>query len=183
MYAPYIGTEKSWLYWYEYIYYPTYNRLDGLLVGVSIAGIYTFLPNLWNRISRRGNLSIAFGILLLLYAFFLCKDQQTFVASIFGFPLVAIGSGFVVVGAISPTSYLYRWNSSITTFIATLSYSIYLLHKAVIHTTHRLLESFDLNNNLILIISMVMTLFAAMLLNLLVEKPFLKLRIRIREQP
>jgi len=31
----------------EYIYYPTYTRLDGLLVGVTLAGIKVFRPGWW----------------------------------------------------------------------------------------------------------------------------------------
>ena len=56
-------SEDSWMYWYKYIYYPTYNRLDGLLVGVSIAGIYQFLPNIWNKISKFGNQFLIFSLL------------------------------------------------------------------------------------------------------------------------
>jgi peptidoglycan/LPS O-acetylase OafA/YrhL len=52
LYFPKIEDENGWSYWYKYIYYPTYNRLDGLLVGVSIAGIYQFLPGIWNKISK-----------------------------------------------------------------------------------------------------------------------------------
>jgi peptidoglycan/LPS O-acetylase OafA/YrhL len=31
------------LLWNKYIYYPTYNRLDGLLIGVSIAGLFSIV--------------------------------------------------------------------------------------------------------------------------------------------
>jgi hypothetical protein len=40
MFLPTSESDQSWVYWYKFIYYPTYNRLDGLLVGVAIAGIY-----------------------------------------------------------------------------------------------------------------------------------------------
>ena len=122
--------------WYKYIYYPTYNRIDGLLVGVSIAAIYQFRLDLWNKISRFGNHLIIISLLVLTAANFVCYDQQSFSASIFGFPLVSIGYGLIVAGAICPNSFLYRWNSKVTTFIAALSYAIYLSHKGVIHITY-----------------------------------------------
>ena len=179
---PKIEDENGGMYWYKYIYYPTYNRLDGLLVGVSIAGIYQFMPTVWNKISKYGNLFIVLSLMVLTGAYFLCYDQMTFNASIFGFPIIAIGYGFMVVGAVSPTSFLYKWNSKITTFIATLSYATYLTHKGVIHITHQLLADFKIDNNLMLLICMATCISFAYLLHLTIEKPFMNLRNRIIEQ-
>jgi peptidoglycan/LPS O-acetylase OafA/YrhL len=179
LYLPKRETETSWMYWYKYIYYPTYNRLDGLLTGVSIAGLYQFFPTIWSKIALKGNLSIALGLVILTGAYFLCEDQMTFNASVFGFPLVALGYGFLVMGAISSTSFLYKWNSKITTRIATLSYAAYLTHKGVIHMTHQLLADFKMDSNLMLLICMVTCLCFAYLLHLAVEKPFMNLRNKI----
>jgi peptidoglycan/LPS O-acetylase OafA/YrhL len=179
LYLPKIEDENSWMYWYRYIYYPTYNRLDGLLVGVSMAAIYEFVPTFWNKISKYGNYSIVLSLNILAGAYFLCYDQQTFDASVFGFLVIAIGYGFMVVGAISPTSFLYKWKSKVSTFIATLSYAIYLTHKGVIHLTNQLLASFNIESNLLLLINIVSCISVAYLLNLIIEKPFMKLRSRI----
>lgn len=180
-YIPKINDENSWLYWYKYIYYPTYNRLDGLLVGVSIAGIYQFLPNLWNRIAGFGNLNIILSLIILTCAYFLCYEQQTFYASIFGFTLIAIGYGFLVIGAISPKSFLFKWKSKTTTFIAKLSFALYLTHKGIIHITQKLLENTKTESNIILLICIGACIIGAYLLNLIIEKPFMKLRNRIIE--
>lgn len=179
LYAPHIGHDNSWLYWYKYIYYPTYNRLDGLLVGVFLAGIYTFRPTLWYKFSKQGNLLLVGGIGLLILAYWLCKDQQTLIASVFGFPLLSIGYGFVVAGAVSPSSFMYRWESTLSTSIATLSFAIYLTHKGIIKLTHRLLEGVNWDSNVVLLVCVITSLLAAFLLNRLVEKPFLKLRNRV----
>jgi len=85
LYIPKSEEENGWMYWYKYIYYPTYNRLDGLLVGVSIAATYQFLPKIWNKISKYGNLFIVLSLFILTGAYFLCYDQQTFKASILAF--------------------------------------------------------------------------------------------------
>lgn len=179
LYLPKIDDSNSWLYWYKYIYYPTYNRLDGLLIGVTIAAIYQFLPTFWNKMARFGNLYILLGLGVLAGAYFLCYDQQTFNASIFGFTVVAIGYGFIVVGAVSPSSFLFKWQSKTTTLIASLSYAIYLTHKGVIHVTHKLLADFEIDSNLMLLICMITCIISALLLNLIIEKPFMKLRNRI----
>lgn len=182
LYLPKIGEENSWMYWYKFIYYPTYNRLDGLLVGVSIAGIYQFSPNLWIKLSKYGNQFIVLSLCVLAGAYFLCEDLQTFRVSVFGFPLIALGFGFMVTGSISPTSFLYKMNSKITTFVANLSFSIYLTHKGIIHTTHQLLKDFEIEHNVMLLICMITCVLGAYILHLTIEKPFMKIRNkRIKE--
>ncbi len=165
--------------WYKFIYYPTYNRLDGLLVGVGIAGIYQFRPVTWGHILRFGNVSIIAGVAVLTGAYFLCEDQMTFSASVFGFPLIAVGYGLIVMGAISPTSFLYKWKSKVTSFVAAVSYAVYLTHKGIIHVTHELIKDHSIDSNLLLLISMAACITAAYILHIVVEKPFMKLRNRI----
>lgn len=178
LYLPIIENDNSWLYWYKYIYYPTYNRLDGLLIGVSIAALYQFLPKLWNRISQYGNLLLIIGLLILIGAYILCIEERSFYASLFGFPVIGLGYGFIVMGAISTESVFYKWNSKITSFIAGLSYGIYLTHKGVIHITQEFLSLFnaDTNSTLSLLICTISCLAIAYLLQQIIEKPFMKLR-------
>ena len=182
LYLPKVEEDNGWMYWYQYIYYPTYTRLDGLLIGVSIAATYQFLPNTWKRISKYGNMLILLSMMILSGAYFLCYNQTTFSASVFGFTTVAIGYGLLVAAAISESSILYQWNSKTTSFIASISYSLYLTHKMVIHITHKLLDDLSFDNNLILLISTIICICFAYLLNILIEKPFLKLRKRIIDQ-
>lgn len=179
LYLSKIGEENSWMYWYKYIYYPTYNRLDGLLVGVALAGIYQFLPNLWTKLSKYGNQFLLLSLSILTGAYFLCEDMMTFKVSIFGFPLIALGFGFMTLGAISPTSFLYKMNSKIITFIANLSFAIYLTHKGIIHTTHQLLEDFKIDHNVMLLICIITSVLGAYILHLVIEKPFMKMRDKI----
>jgi len=109
-------------------------------------------------------------------AYFFCEDQQTFSASIFGFPFIALGFGLLVLGSISPTSLLYKWNSKTTTFIANISFAIYLTHKGIIHLTHKLLNQVKIESNVMLIICIITCILAAYLLHLIIEKPFMQLR-------
>lgn len=180
-YFPKANEENGWLYWYKFIYYPTYNRLDGLLAGVSIAAIRVFLPNLWHKLSRYGNSFFLLSLFILTGAYFLCEDQQTFTASVFGFPFIALGFGCMVLSAVSPTSFLYRWKSRTSTFIATLSYAIYLTHKGIIHTSIQLLENFPIDSNAMMVICIFTCISGAYLLHLTIEKPFMKLRNKMTE--
>ena len=171
-------------YWVKIIYAPTYNRLDGLLIGVCIAAIYQFLPKIWGNISRFGNYLLIVGVLILTGAYFFCTELSAFSTTVIGFPLLAVGYGFLVAGAISPDSFLYKWSSKITTLIATLSYGIYLSHKGIIHMIQEIFSNWgiDRNSNLMLLISMAFCVLIAWLLHLAIEKPFMKLRDRFIEQ-
>lgn len=185
--APYgiAGLPKG--YWVKIMYAPTYNRLDGLLVGVAVASLYQFLPNVWKKISRFGNHLIITGVLLMVLAYFSCTTPFTFSTSIFGFPIIAIAYGFMVTGAISPVSILYKWQSNTTTFIATLSYGIYLTHKSIIHVVQETFSKWgiEVSGNIMFLISIVICLLGAWLLHLTIEKPFMKIRDRIlrRKKP
>ena len=175
-YLPNIEAENARVYWYKYLYYPSYNRLDSLLVGVAIAALYRFLPAVWLSITRYGNHVLATGIVVLVLAYFLCEDSESFSASVFGFPLVAFGYGLVVLGSVSPTCVLYGLKSTVTTTLATLSYAIYLTHKGIIHMTHALLEEYHLNSNTMLILSMFSCVAAGILLEILIGRPFMRWR-------
>lgn len=175
------ATDAGWVYWYKYIYYPTYARLDGLLAGISIAAIFAFKPALKERLARYGNLWICTGLLILAGAYFLCSDEQSMMASVAGFPLTDIGYGFLVLGAVSHTSFLYKVSSRVTTRIATLSYAIYLTHKIVIHVTQQYVSELNIqkDSNLMFIICIASSLLAGYILHVVIEKPFLKLRTKL----
>jgi peptidoglycan/LPS O-acetylase OafA/YrhL len=178
LYSPQQEAHGSWMYWYKYVYYPTWNRLDGLLIGVGIAALSQFRPHTWGTIKKYGNLLILSGLLVLTAAYFLCEDQSRFSASVFGFSVVSIGYGLMVAGAVSPGSFLSRWKSSITGFIATLSYAIYLTHKGVFHLVQQVADSmqWETNSNWVLLICVIACLLGAWLLHIIIEKPFMKWR-------
>ena len=170
--------DNAWIEFYKYIYYPTYNRLDGLLAGLGLAALFHFKPGLWQRLTRHGNILLLLGIGLIIAAGFICAGFTTFNTAAFGFPLISLAYGIMVLAALSPTSVLYRYSSFITRWIATLSYSIYLIHKQLIHLTHTILDKQGIGNDSYTSfwISAAMTLLGGMILHFTVERPFLRLR-------
>lgn len=167
--------------WNQYVYYPTYNHLDGLLTGVSIAGLFTFYPEVKNRLARYGNILLLTGIALLILAFYLCIVKTGYYPSLFGFPLISVAYGFIVAAAVCPSCILYQVRSRITAGLATLSYSIYLCHKMLAHVTHLVLEKagMDKDGNLIFFCCFIAAVLGALLLRYLIEKPFLKIRDKL----
>ena len=177
---PYLGTDDSGIVWHTWIYYPTYCRLDGLLAGVTVAAVFRFFPLLKQRISKYGNALLVLSLLILSVAYIVCLDEESFTASVFGFPLVSIGYGCMVAGAVSESSFLFRLKSAFTAKIASLSYALYLVHKFVIHLAQQKLSAWgiDTESNLMFLLCILICILAALLMNTLVEKPFLRMRNR-----
>jgi len=178
---PVLSADGGYNVWLKYIYYPTYTRLDGLLVGVSIAGIFTFYPQVKTRLNNYGNTLLLAGIVVLIGAGFLCSVQSTFNASVFGYPLVSLGYGAVVAGAVCPSCILYKFKSKLTAGLATLSYSIYLIHKIMLHVCQMEFSKLgiDKNSNLMMLLGIACSIAGALLLRYIVEKPFLRIRDKI----
>lgn len=181
--VPAEATNTGWVYWYKCIYYPTYARLDGLLAGISIAAVFAFKPALKERLARHGNLWIFTGLLILIGAYFVCSDEQSMMASFAGFPLTDIGYGFLVLGAVSHTSFLYKVSSRVTSRIASWSYAIYLTHKIVIHVTQQYVSkgSIQKDSTWMFMICIAGSLLAGYVLHVVIEKPALKIRHKVQE--
>ena len=83
--------------------------------------------------------------------------------------------------ALSPKCFLYKYESKITAKIAALSYGIYLIHKIIIHVTQTQFSKINIINdsNIMLLICVVTVFIISLLLNEIIEKPFLKLRKKI----
>ncbi|MDB5006544.1 MAG: oatA 3 [Mucilaginibacter sp.] len=175
---PVLQTNNLGLTWNKYIYYPTYNRLDGLLIGVSIAGVFTFYPTVKEWINKRSNIIMLLGLAVLLVAYFVSTPQDTFYTCLFGFPLISLAYGIILAAIVCPSNMLFSIKSWLTSQIATLSYSIYLSHKIVIHSIQSLLEKvgMDKNSNLAMLICVVAVIAGALVLRYVVEKPALRIR-------
>jgi peptidoglycan/LPS O-acetylase OafA/YrhL len=167
--------------WYQHIYYPSYTRLDGLLMGIAIAALHQFLPGLRNGLRRYGNVLIVAGLLMLGLAWIVCADEMSYRASTYGFTLISIAYGVILTAAISPASILYRFSSKITSFIAALSYAIYLSHKGIIHLAQPFFGKLGIepDSSLMFLFCAISCLLGALLLRYTIEKPFLKLRDEI----
>lgn len=169
--------------WYQWIYYPTYNRLDSLLIGISIAALLQFKPEFKERLTRHSNTILLLGLTILVGAYFLCRNPFNSWASIIGFPLVGIAYGLMVLASIMPSCVLARFKTSITAHIATLSYPIYLIHKIIFNISQKELKKFNINteSNWVFLICLIITFLSALILHLLIEKPFLRLRKKLIE--
>jgi peptidoglycan/LPS O-acetylase OafA/YrhL len=164
----------------KYIYYPTYSRLDGLVVGVSLAVVRTFKLSWWSRLARHGVLLAFLGSACVLGALWLCgfnfPDPELPLSILFAFPALACGFGLLVASAVCENGFL-RIRVPGASALAALAFSLYLTHKSVAHATHRLLPVLTAKAGWeSSAIYAVTCLGVASLLYFAIERPFIALR-------
>lgn len=172
------------------VYYPTYTRLDGLLFGVTLAGLRHFYPDAYRRYAPPSialPVGIAFvAIALVLFSLrgpleganlFLVFQAQ--LGSVVGFPLVSFGAALILGGMLDLDDVMTRWPIPGTASIATLAYSLYLSHKSVYHVDRLLFGEENLQGNLGFLIYLATSFAVALLLWYCVERTFLLLRDRV----
>lgn len=85
----------------EKIYFPTHTRLDGLLVGVTLATIKAFRPLWWQRALSHGYATLMAGLGFCALAMWLFRERMAFPAALAGFPLMALGLGLLLVSCVA----------------------------------------------------------------------------------
>ena len=179
---------EFWRLWYMKIYYPTHTRLDGLGIGVFTGYLMQYSERFKEIINRNGNRLFLMGIVLLGIAFWICNEQSSEAASTFGFTWVAISYGFIVVSAVSESSFLSRTRFYITSELAALSYAIYLSHKGIIHIVQNVFEYFGLENSdtVSFIVCLLACIIVGLLYRFIIEKPFVILKnkiLKVKDKP
>lgn len=101
--------------------------------------------------------------------------------TVIGFPLISFAFGLMVLSAILPSSFLYKIRWKLSALIATLSYSIYLCHKFVNHMLQPALNQLNISaeSSWRVFICAIVSILIALLLNRIVEYPFMKLKAAI----
>jgi peptidoglycan/LPS O-acetylase OafA/YrhL len=167
--------------YFKRVYYPSYNRLDGLLAGVVIALIDRFRPKLWEKLTARGNLISLLGLGFLAVACVICHEETSLEASVFGYPVLALGFGSLVIAALSPGSFLSKMKVPGASTMALLSFTFYLTHKEIIYLLHRRFSfwGWDTDALPVFLATFGISLMASVLLHLAIERPFLRFRDQI----
>jgi peptidoglycan/LPS O-acetylase OafA/YrhL len=165
-----------------WIYYPTWTRLDPLVFGVALAAIEKFRPQWWNCLMNVASWLALPGVLLIVYALYLGEGEHlTVAASIWQFPLIALGMASLLVCALSPRLPCSRVAIPGAAFLASIAYSAYLIQKLIIHFIAQFCTDHDIAMTSVptLLLVEISVYAAATILFLAVERPFLKLRQRV----
>ncbi len=179
-----LARDQAWRHmqnFVEDVYYPTYNRLDGLLFGVMLATIQAFRPALWQRLQRSANtICLPAGLILLALSLWLFCERTAWLPSVFGYPLLSLGMATLVLSGTAAHSWLGRLRIPGAGWLASISYSLYLSHKAAFHIVATLLgPRLGWQGLPLFVLYGVVTLSGAAVLYYGVERPFLRLRERL----
>ncbi|MDR3436497.1 acyltransferase [Telmatospirillum sp.] len=164
----------------DFIYYPTWSRLDGLLAGVLAATIKVFRPAAWGRIVSRPNLILCLGLIGLSFSMVLFGSQvTTFVPAVFGYPLLASSIAAIVIAGSECRGIIGSRSIPGARILATGAYSLYLTQKLAYHVVDAgYIPGLGNEGWMRFFVAIGVALFMGALLHGLIERPFLRLRDR-----
>ncbi len=173
-----LGSDRNWFV--EDIYYPTWNRLDGLLAGVILAVWKTFRPASWARVAARANLVLIAGLATMALTFCLFRDRGGLLGNSIGWPVLSLGLAMLVFAGAQTNSWIGRRALPGAGWLAAVSYSLYLVHKPI----YGLVQAYGgelLEGRGIVAFAVfgIATLSGAAMLHYLIERPGLRLRGRM----
>ena len=168
-------------FYYKLIYYSSFCRLDELVAGVALALMKNHHPDAWARVTGHGNRTLAAGLMMTGLTFWLfLDDRYGFAATVFGFPLLAIGFGLLILAALSQRCWLRDLRIPGAGRLAVWSYAIYLMHRGASAVAIGPLQKLGYGPQTGVAMALVLGLsvLSGWLLYRLVETPFMALRER-----
>lgn len=174
-----LAPPRNWFV--EDIYYPTWNRLDGLLAGVMLAALKTFHPQRWAWLAGHANRMLLLGLATFGLALWLFRDRVGLLGNSIGWPVLSAGLAMLVFAGAQRASWIGRRSIPGIGWLAAASYSLYLSHKIVFHLVQTSLgEVLAGRGMLAFAVYAIATLLGGAALHYAVERPFLRLRERRR---
>lgn len=168
-------------FYYKLIYYASLCRLDELVAGVSLALLKHRHPDLWTRLTGHGNYTLAAGLAVTGATFWLfLADHYGFVATVFGYPLLALGFGLLILAALSQGSLLRALRIPGAGQLAVWSYAIYLTHRGMSAVAAGPLQElgYGPHTTVAIVLLLALSVLSGWVLYRLVETPFMALRER-----
>ena len=163
------------------VYYPTWCRLDGLLMGAMLACARTFGPALWARICPPW-LAAGLAVAILVATIQLIGTNGlilTLTGSMVVYPLFSLACALMLSALLDIEPWLAKQRPCGLAQLAALAYSLYLVHKPVYHAMQAWLGAEVLHGWIGLALYVLPVFAAAIMLHVLVERPFLRLRDRV----
>jgi peptidoglycan/LPS O-acetylase OafA/YrhL len=169
------GSERSWFV--ENIYYPTWNRLAGLLAGVILAVWKTYRPQSWARAATRANLVLLMGLVTIALSFWLFRERTGLLGNSVGWPVLSLGLALLVFASAQSHSWIGRRAVPGAGWLAAVSFSLYLVHKPIYGLVQAHFgDALEGRGYLAFAAYGIASLFGAAVLHYSVERPGLRLR-------
>ncbi|WP_313705859.1 acyltransferase [Massilia sp.] len=182
LWSAHVDAHKYGIYfYYKLIYYSSLCRLDELVAGVALALLKNRHPQAWAALTRHGKLWLLAGLAVTALAFWrFLDDRYGFAPTVFGYPLLGLGFGLLILAALSDNSGLRELRIPGAAGLALWSYAIYLSHRGVSALGAQVLSTLGYGpQTTVAIVSLLaLSVLAGWLLYRLVETPFMRLRER-----
>lgn len=164
-----------------WIYYPTWTRLDSLVLGVVLAAIERHRSAWWRTLMGGANWLWLPALAAVAGGLYLSEAKLTLVSCVWSFPLIAFGMTLFLVCSVSPRLPFQRMQVPGVAFLSMISYSVYLSHKLVVHLVAGLCSQYSIPPTSFgaLLTLYVLVCVCGAALFFAVERPFLQLRNRI----
>ena len=176
-----VNVDDAFTVYLSKLYYPTYVRLDGLTIGITLAAIRVLRPERWSKWTAYPLVSLGMGLGFLVAAVGVLYRQMSGVGIVLGFPLLALGFGALLVCSVSEGSLLTRLRIPGISELAVLSYAMYLTHPLALGLADRLTKNLGASSTgiVMLLVSLVILPLCAYLLYALIERPGMRLRDKL----
>ena len=176
-----IDPSRSWFV--EKLYYPTWNRLDGLLAGVMLAVWMTYRPESWARVAARANILLMAGLATMGLSFWLFAERTGLLGNGIGWPVLSLGLALLVFAGAQPNSWIGQRRIPGAAWLAAVSFSLYLVHKPIYGLVHRHFgEALAVNDLLAFASYAIASLLGAAVLYYVVERPGLRTRAKLQRR-
>ncbi|KQQ89256.1 acyltransferase [Massilia sp. Leaf139] len=178
----YVDAHKYGIYfYYKLIYYSSLCRLDELVAGVALALVKNRHPAMWTSLTAHGNRALAAGLAVTGLTFWLLLDDRYgLISTVFGYPLLALGFGLLILAALSQRSLLRDLRVPGAGRLAIWSYAIYLTHRGACAVAAGPLQElgYGPQTKLAIALLLAISVLSGWILYRLVETPFMALRAR-----
>lgn len=176
-----LDSGRNWFV--ENIYYPTWNRLDGLLAGVILAVWRTYRPDSWARAGARANSVFIAGLAMMALGFWLFRERAGLLGNSIGWPVLSFGLALLVFAGAQSQSWIGRRALPGAGWLAAVSFSLYLVHKPIygLVQTH-LGQALDGRGYAAFAVYGAASLLGAAILYYLIERPGLRGRLLARRR-
>lgn len=169
--------QRAWFV--EDIYYPTWNRLDGLLMGVMLATWQAYRRDSWARFAKHANVAALLGVAVLVLAFWLFRERTGLLGNSIGWPVLSLALALLVFAGAQPHGLLGKRALPGAAWFAAISFSLYLVHKPMYGVVQAHWGDWLQGRGLVAYAAYgVASLVAAAVLYYAVERPGLRLRTK-----
>ena len=160
-----------------FLYYPTWTRFDGLAIGMFLAKVERINPLEFYELEK-SKWTYLVGAISFVLALFVRDNKYSFFSCVLHFPLAALSMGCFFLFIKCYKGFFEKKAFRFFSFIATISYSLYLTNRQSFTIATRLLEQISIKSNSAqgILVSFFLVLGIAIFVYILVEKPGLSFR-------